>query len=212
MNQTSSASGQSLLPETTDIFTAGHLVLIALLALIVVAGIVWGMRNARARHTAAREIGEHNSRIEQEQGSDPPQREPAEPVAPAEPPAPAPAPADSPIEPLPQPAPEAVAPEPPAAEPAPAIAAPPPVEDGPSPAEGPVTQLKGLGPKLAVKLGELGITTVGQLAALTDDDAAALDARLGPFTGRMSRDRWQEQARFLAAGDRAGFEAVFGRL
>lgn len=80
------------------------------------------------------------------------------------------------------------------------------------PAAGPVTQLKGLGPKVAQRLGELGITTVGQLAALTDDDAAALDAQLGPFAGRMGRDRWQEQARFLAQGDRAGFEAVFGRL
>ncbi|PAV66703.1 hypothetical protein WR25_19059 [Diploscapter pachys] len=28
----------------------------------------------------------------------------------------------------------------------------------------------------------------------------------------MERDRWIEQARFLAAGDTAGFERVFGRL
>ena len=56
------------------------------------------------------------------------------------------------------------------------------------------------------------MTTVGQLAALDQAEAEALDARLGPFTGRMNRDRWLEQARFLAAGDRAGFEAVFGKL
>ena len=65
---------------------------------------------------------------------------------------------------------------------------------------------------LAERLTELGITTVGQLAALDAAEAEALDARLGPFTGRMKRDRWIEQARFLAAGDRAGFEAAFGKL
>jgi predicted flap endonuclease-1-like 5' DNA nuclease len=72
--------------------------------------------------------------------------------------------------------------------------------------------LKGLGPKVAARLGESGITTVRHLAALDDDEAARLDAQLGSFSGRMSRDRWLEQARFLAAGDKAGFEAVFGRL
>ena len=35
---------------------------------------------------------------------------------------------------------------------------------------------------------------------------------MGPFTGRMARDRWIEQARLLSAGDQAGFEAKFGRL
>jgi predicted flap endonuclease-1-like 5' DNA nuclease len=81
-----------------------------------------------------------------------------------------------------------------------------------SPADGPVTQLKGLGPKVAARLAELGITTVGQIAALSDDEAERLDADLGAFRGRMGRDRWIEQARFLAAGDRSGFEAVFGKL
>ncbi len=79
-------------------------------------------------------------------------------------------------------------------------------------ADAPVTTLKGLGPKVAARLAELGFTTVGQIAALTDAQAEALDAELGAFRGRMSRDRWIEQARFLSAGDRAGFEAAFGRL
>lgn len=79
-------------------------------------------------------------------------------------------------------------------------------------ADAPVTTLKGLGPKVAARLGELGITSVGQIAALDDAQADALDAELGTFRGRMARDRWIEQARFLAAGDRAGFEAVFGKL
>lgn len=103
--------------------------------------------------------------------------------------------------------------------PAPPAEKPDATAPGPSPAPSEVrsdglsvTQLKGLGPKVAQRLAELGVTTVGQIAALTDDEAAALDAKLGSFSGRMARDRWQEQARFLAAGDKAGFEAVFGRL
>jgi predicted flap endonuclease-1-like 5' DNA nuclease len=76
----------------------------------------------------------------------------------------------------------------------------------------PVTTLKGLGPKVAAQLGELGVATVGDLAALSDAAAADLDAQLGSFQGRMARDRWIEQARLLAAGDVAGFEAAFGKL
>jgi len=75
-----------------------------------------------------------------------------------------------------------------------------------------ITQLKGLGPKIATRLGELGITTVDQLAWLDDGEAAELDAKLGAFQGRMERDRWREQARFLAHDDRAGYEAQFGKL
>ena len=51
-----------------------------------------------------------------------------------------------------------------------------------------------------------------RLASLDDDAAAALDAQLGNFAGRMARDRWIEQARLLTAGDRAGYEAIFGKL
>jgi predicted flap endonuclease-1-like 5' DNA nuclease len=78
--------------------------------------------------------------------------------------------------------------------------------------DGSVTMIKGLGPKVAVRLAEHGITHVDQLAALSEDEAVALDAKLGTFSGRMARDRWIEQARLLAAGDRAGFEATFGKL
>ncbi len=76
----------------------------------------------------------------------------------------------------------------------------------------PLTQIKGLGPKVQTRLAELGVTRVDQIAALSDDEADALDAQLGAFRGRIARDRWVEQARFLAAGDVRGFEAVFGRL
>jgi predicted flap endonuclease-1-like 5' DNA nuclease len=75
-----------------------------------------------------------------------------------------------------------------------------------------LTTLKGLGPKIATRLTELGITRIDQLAWLDDAEAGELDAQLGAFQGRMERDRWREQARLLAAGDRAGYEAQFGKL
>jgi predicted flap endonuclease-1-like 5' DNA nuclease len=81
--------------------------------------------------------------------------------------------------------------------------------------EGPaddLTVLKGLGPKAAAQLGALGIARYAQIAAWSDADAAAVDARMGAFKGRIARDKWVEQARYLAAQDRAGFEAKFGKL
>lgn len=74
------------------------------------------------------------------------------------------------------------------------------------------TRMKGVGPKLAERLRALGITRFAQIAALSPSDAAALDAQLGNFQGRLQRDRWIEQAAFLAAGDTAGYEAQFGKL
>ena len=75
-----------------------------------------------------------------------------------------------------------------------------------------LNQIKGLGPKLAATLAEHGIARVDQIAALTPQAAADLDAKLGGFQGRMARDRWIEQAKLLAAGDRAAYEAAFGKL
>ena len=75
-----------------------------------------------------------------------------------------------------------------------------------------LTRLKGVGPKLAARLGELGVTRYEQLASLDAAGLAVLDAKLGSFNGRLARDRVSEQARFLASGDRAGFEAAFGKL
>jgi predicted flap endonuclease-1-like 5' DNA nuclease len=100
----------------------------------------------------------------------------------------------------------------PKAEAAPAAEAEPAAAPVPAPADGDITQLKGLGPKLAGTLAELGYTRLDQIAALTPAQASELDAKLGAFQGRMARDRWIEQATLLVAGDRAGYEAAFGKL
>ena len=73
-------------------------------------------------------------------------------------------------------------------------------------------RIKGVGPKLARMLYDLGVTHYAQIAAFSPSDIAALDARLGPFAGRIERDEWTEQARLLEERDYDAFEAKFGRL
>lgn len=75
-----------------------------------------------------------------------------------------------------------------------------------------LTRIKGVGAKLQELLGTLGVTTFAQIAAWEEADIDRIDARLGRFQGRIRRDNWVEQARLLAAGDKAGYEAKFGKL
>ena len=75
-----------------------------------------------------------------------------------------------------------------------------------------LTRIKGLGPKLAEQLRALGVTRLDQIAAWDDAEIDRIDARLGRFQGRIRRDDWPAQARLLAAGDTAGYEAKFGKL
>lgn len=73
-------------------------------------------------------------------------------------------------------------------------------------------RLKGVGPKLAAMLNAKGLTRFAQIAALTPDQVEALDAELGAFRGRLTRDRVPQQADYLARGDTDGFEERFGKL
>ena len=269
MNETSStsASGLSLLPDGIGTLTAIHFAIIAVLAIFVIIGLIWGIKAKRSRTKASHEVIAHAKeagvapepvpadpvidahKVEQSQRQTqtvtpapspassaqspasprdtspiPSAPTPSGPTPSAPTPSPAAAPAVQPIADAPSDsteAPERLADEPIAAaspfeaSPATEVAAPAPVAPAvpaQSYADGPVTQLKGLGPKVAAQLGALGVSTVGEMAALSDSDAQRIDAQLGSFTGRMGRDRWIEQARLLAGGDKAGFEAVFGKL
>ena len=106
-------------------------------------------------------------------------------------------------------------PAPPAATESAAAPAPAPT---PAPAPAPAThgddlmRIKGIGPKLKARLTELGITSLDEIAAWTEADINRIDAQLGAFQGRIRRDSWIEQARYLANNDMAGFEARFGKL
>lgn len=85
-------------------------------------------------------------------------------------------------------------------------------EPAPAPEGDDLTRIKGLGPKLARLLADLGVTRFDQIAAWTEADLAAIDPKLGAFAGRPARDAWVEQAKLLVAGDVAAYEAKFGKL
>jgi predicted flap endonuclease-1-like 5' DNA nuclease len=73
-------------------------------------------------------------------------------------------------------------------------------------------RLKGVGPKFAQILHARGFTRYDQLARLTAEEMERLDGELGPFRGRLQRDRVVEQAAYLARGDTDGFQQHFGKL
>ena len=75
-----------------------------------------------------------------------------------------------------------------------------------------LTRMKGVGPKFAEVLHENGFFRFEQLAQLTPAEIERLDRQLGPFRGRLQRDRIIEQADYLSRGDIEGFEARFGKL
>jgi predicted flap endonuclease-1-like 5' DNA nuclease len=72
--------------------------------------------------------------------------------------------------------------------------------------------MKGVGPKFAEALHAAGFYNFGQLAGLTPVEVERLDAQLGAFRGRITRDQVVEQASYLARNDVDGFEQRFGKL
>jgi predicted flap endonuclease-1-like 5' DNA nuclease len=73
-------------------------------------------------------------------------------------------------------------------------------------------KIKGIGPKLENRLNSLGVTNYSQIAAWDDGEIDRIDAQLGAFAGRIRRDDWPTQAKYLDAGDMPAFEQRFGRL
>nr|WP_298305503.1 helix-hairpin-helix domain-containing protein [uncultured Erythrobacter sp.] len=90
-----------------------------------------------------------------------------------------------------------------------AAASPPPAATSAS-ATDDLKRIKGLGPKLVTLLAEQGITSFEQIASWTDADIERVDATLGRFSGRITRDQWVEQAKLLSAGDDSSFSKAFG--
>ena len=75
-----------------------------------------------------------------------------------------------------------------------------------------LTRIKGLGPKLATTLNGLGVTSFAQIAAWDEAEITRIDSQLGRFQGRIRRDDWVGQARFLAEGDETGFAGKYGNV
>jgi NADH-quinone oxidoreductase subunit E len=61
-------------------------------------------------------------------------------------------------------------------------------------------RIKGIGPKIADILQDLGIRRYAQIAAWTPDKVAWINDHL-KFKGRVERERWIEQAKALIEGD-----------
>ncbi|HTG38054.1 hypothetical protein [Sphingomonas sp.] len=189
--------------ETMMPVTITHLVMIAIAIVLTILMIWWGQKRWHQRKASEADLEARGATVEVDGGSlsdgpsdgdnalanvVQPTMMPPVPVEPVAPPPPPVAPAPPPIADVVPATPVAAA------------------------SAGDLTTLKGLGPKAAAMLAELGVTDIAALAALSDEQAAGIDGQLGPLSGRMTRDRWHEQARLLAAGQRNQYETKFGKI
>ncbi len=188
------------------------LFLIALLIGVATAFWAWAMSG---RETASDHFDADDGLLEKAGDAVVPATEPV--PAPAAPPPPAPKPAAAPV--------AASAAAKPAAAPAPRprkrpvvaekAAPPPPGKPKIAPAKGDPDNLrliKGVGPKLDGLLNSLGITRFDQIAEWKEAEIEEVDQYLESFSGRITRDSWIDQAKYLAKDDIAGFEKKYGKL
>ena len=75
-----------------------------------------------------------------------------------------------------------------------------------------LTRIEGIGPKLAAKLGEAGVTTFATLAAMSVERLEAVIAAAGARFKLARPESWPQQAALLAAGDEKGFAALTAEL
>jgi large subunit ribosomal protein L21 len=62
-----------------------------------------------------------------------------------------------------------------------------------------ISLIGGIGPKILKGLNDMGVTTLGQIAAWTAEDVERVEAELKQ-KGRVAREEWIEQAKELLAG------------
>lgn len=65
------------------------------------------------------------------------------------------------------------------------------------PAKDDLTRIKGIGNVTAGRLEEHGYTSFAQIAALSPEEAEALEEKLDVFSGKIARENWVEQAKKL---------------
>ena len=71
------------------------------------------------------------------------------------------------------------------------------VDDTTPPTKDDLSIIKGIGPKIGIKLHDMGITSFAQIAAWTQSDVDEVNKVLS-FSGRIERDEWIAQALALA--------------
>lgn len=80
-----------------------------------------------------------------------------------------------------------------------------PAAEKPKAPKSELLQIKGLGPKMAEKLTEAGVTTLAQVAAWSDADVETYEALLSELpafsAGRIAKQDWIGQAKGLTDGD-----------
>ena len=74
----------------------------------------------------------------------------------------------------------------------------------PSAATDDLTEIKGIGPKMAQRLTEHGITSFAQIAEWSPETAVAMNEKLGCLPGMIERAEWVRQARDLTDYAQAG--------
>lgn len=75
-----------------------------------------------------------------------------------------------------------------------------------------LTRIEGIGPRIAEKLLQAGITTYAALASTPVKQLEAVLAKAGPRFRLARPQTWPEQAALLVAGDEAGFAALTAEL
>jgi predicted flap endonuclease-1-like 5' DNA nuclease len=74
-----------------------------------------------------------------------------------------------------------------------------------------VSLIDGIGPKIAAQLDEIGITSLYQISALSNDEMAEIDTNLG-LRGRSAREEWVSQAKELISGQTPRAKIDQGRM
>ncbi len=77
-----------------------------------------------------------------------------------------------------------------------------------------LTEIHGIGPKIARVLNEMGITTFRQIAEFSDADIQRVATGLSAFPDRIARDHWIDEAkrRHAAKYGEGGYVSVSGRI
>ena len=73
-----------------------------------------------------------------------------------------------------------------------------PIEEQPKKIDD-LTVIKGIGPGLARQLNDLGVFTLAQISAFSQEELTRIDESLSSFKGRCFRDDWIGQAKALIA-------------
>jgi predicted flap endonuclease-1-like 5' DNA nuclease len=74
-----------------------------------------------------------------------------------------------------------------------------------------LTRIRTISDQDEIALNEAGYHRYSQIAALSDEQQATLEARLGWQPGLIARDEWREQARMLGAGKSDEHARVYDR-